>query len=366
MEGSEKMKKNSWGTISLVLALGGWILLHLAQLFFREPSLLFTLLNALFSSALVGAIADWFAVTALFKKPLGLPLPHVDVLRRRKDDVARAVPRFLADLLTPQELAPELRRIDYVHALEAGLAHLRRNANVPLTLASLFKWSIQSGWSVKLCATGAGILSTTLQNNKVQLTGYLTKLIKKNAGWQGFFVGPSTVEKFLNGALEELKGVQTDPGHPFCAYLTQSLEAYAQELQSPDSLSRLKLEQALHILERDPVVQNSLMHLLESALRLEEDTKSLSELDRNERKRRINEGMGDLLVQVIERTQALPRAAATLGDFLAGLDADVFVTQVEKNVWNDLQYIRVNGALVGGLVGLFLALISGLTGSKGF
>ncbi|NNM66641.1 MAG: DUF445 family protein [Spirochaetales bacterium] len=358
------MKKNSLGTLSLLIALVGWILLHLAGFFVQERTLPYNLLNALFSSALVGAIADWFAVTALFKKPLGLPLPHVDVLRRRKDDVARAVPRFLADLLTPQELAPELRRLDYFHALEAGVAHLRRNADLPMTIASLLMWSIQTGWSAKFCATGAGILSKTLQKNKIQLTGYLTNLIKKNAGWQGLFVGPSTVEKFLNVAIEELKVLQNDPRHPFCSFLIQSVETYAQELQNPDSLSRLKLEQALHTLERDPVVQNSFLHLLESALRLEESKEALGELETIERKKLINQGLGDLLVEVIERTQALPRAADTLGDFLAGMDADQFVAQVERNVWNDLQYIRVNGALVGGIVGLFLALFSFVTGAK--
>src|SRR5208283_1690297 len=111
--------RNRIGIISLGGAFAGfllvtfqpWLALDSVRIF---PGLsLRGLLSAFFDASLVGALADWFAVTALFKRPLGIKLPHTDILARNKDVIAEAVPRFLTSFVSEERIAGQLGTIDF-------------------------------------------------------------------------------------------------------------------------------------------------------------------------------------------------------------------------------------------------------------
>src|SRR6478736_5866499 len=70
-------------------------------------------LRAFAEAAVVGAMADWFAVTALFRQPLGLPIPHTAIVPRNKDRIGEALGAFVANnFLTPALISAKLREID--------------------------------------------------------------------------------------------------------------------------------------------------------------------------------------------------------------------------------------------------------------
>ena len=121
-------RRNRIGLISLAIAAVGflvvtfqpWIRLE-SVVVFRGLSLR-SLLSAFFDASLVGALADWFAVTALFRSPLGIPLPHTDILARNQEAVAEAVPRFLSSFVREETIAGELAAVDFAGNVERLLA----------------------------------------------------------------------------------------------------------------------------------------------------------------------------------------------------------------------------------------------------
>jgi uncharacterized membrane-anchored protein YjiN (DUF445 family) len=111
-----------------LLALAG--ALFAATLMIHNPGPAFLLLRAVAEAALVGGLADWFAVTALFRRPLGLPIPHTAILPANKERIGEGLARFLdRHFLAPELLLPELRSLQIANKIAACLAR-RRNAQM--------------------------------------------------------------------------------------------------------------------------------------------------------------------------------------------------------------------------------------------
>jgi len=121
-------KRNRLGSISLVAAIGGFLIVELQPWLPLASVALFGglslkgLLEAFFEASMAGAFADWYAVTALFKDPLGIRLPHTNILVKNKDAIADAVPRFLTGFMNPAAIAEELGKIDYASRAAEALA----------------------------------------------------------------------------------------------------------------------------------------------------------------------------------------------------------------------------------------------------
>ena len=129
LDGALRMKqtRNRIGTISLVASLAGFLLVTFQPWIPLDHVLLFRalslkgLLSAFFDASMVGALADWFAVTALFRSPLGVKLPHTDILAHNKDAIAEAVPRFLTSFVSEEKVAASLGAVDFAAKVEALL-----------------------------------------------------------------------------------------------------------------------------------------------------------------------------------------------------------------------------------------------------
>jgi len=319
-------RRNPWGTLFLVGAATGFAFFTVQPWWPGETVRFF---RAFFEASLVGALADWFAVTALFRRPLGLPLPHTDILVRRKDQLVQALPRFLGTFLEPDTLYPKLRAVDW-----AGLVLDRLD---PASLDDLFEGAVgaladspsRASWETSVVTLGAGLLHQELTVHRDALVGPMTDLVKRNAGWKGLFVNRDTVDEAVEGFLEELKGVRDQPDHPLRKTLTGVVHAawprWAAQVKpsrwTADTWSRL---------ERDPGVRD-----------------------------RFNRQASDLAVALWEKASVSAAVTGALGYLLAQTDARNLANRIEAAVGNDLQYIRVNGALVGGLVGLVLEGLRG-------
>lgn len=319
-------RRNPWGTLSLIAAAVGFAFFEI-QPWWPPASIRFP--RAFFEASLVGALADWFAVTALFRRPLGLPLPHTDILFRRKDQLVAALPRFVATFLEPESLDPQLRAVDW-----AGLLLDRLE---PTALDELFDGAVDAladsparlQWEQTILTVGAGFLHRELSLHRDAMVGPITELIKRNAGWKGLFVSRDTVDEAVEGFLEELLRVKERPDHE----LRRTLGAAVHDAW-PRWASQAKPS----------------LWTVGTWKRLETDEGF---------RRNFNHRAGDLAVALWEKASVTAALTTSLGYLLAQTDARSLTRRVEAAVGHDLQFVRVNGALVGGLVGVFLELFRG-------
>src|SRR5579871_776460 len=104
---SRRRAKSALATGLLLIAAAIIAGLH----FIPNPGFFVRLLNAAAEAAIVGGLADWFAITALFRRPLGLPIPHTALIPSRKDEIGRSLGNFVRDqFLEPDLLTERLRR----------------------------------------------------------------------------------------------------------------------------------------------------------------------------------------------------------------------------------------------------------------
>ena len=102
------MKRLATGLLLLMAVV--FVVAHKAQ----ESYAWLSYVRAFAEAAMIGALADWFAVTALFRHPMGLPIPHTAIIARRKDEIGESLAGFVRDnFLVEDALQPRMRGIDF-------------------------------------------------------------------------------------------------------------------------------------------------------------------------------------------------------------------------------------------------------------
>jgi uncharacterized membrane-anchored protein YjiN (DUF445 family) len=356
-------------------------------------------------AGMVGACADWFAVTALFRRPLGLPIPHTGIIPRNKDRIGEALGDFIAgNFLTPGVLDRRLKRAEPARRLADWLAagdHIDILATrVADLLPDMFGSSEQldallaeiarrAGSSRPLAPLASRILGWLWREPAVQrlfnravetLAGYMAEhedfIQAQVAGaawrWLPKWLDRMLAEKFTGGLVGAVQGLG-DPNHPWRADLGQAVEDFITRLaEDPDYLAkgeaikeRFLSDPALprrlgafwdeigRRLGADPAARRAIVaEGLGRALRalgqwLAEDPLARDRLDR--------------WIRVVAR-RTLSSQRHAIGGFVAqvvaGWDAAEVTDRLELQVGRDLQYIRINGTLVGGLVGLTIFSLS--------
>jgi uncharacterized membrane-anchored protein YjiN (DUF445 family) len=420
--------RNRIGFISLGAAFAGFLIITFQPWLALDGVRLFkglslqALLSAFFDASLVGALADWFAVTALFKRPLGVKLPHTDILARNKDAIAEAVPRFLTSFVSEQKIAEQLGAIDFAQKVRqllgsaatraeineflrgrlsalldgpAGfngeppesfvavvreiLLYARDRIDAARALGAILRWSHAEGMNDRIIATAAEALRAGIDENFEDLADTFTPLLKRNAGWQGIFVGRGTIEKLLRGAMEELQRVGTDPHHDLRLLLGRRLAVMSSRL-SDESANADALADRVRSWFRDllsnPGTHVTISRSVARALawlhsQVQPESRGFSEgiekiedvlvtqlRESGELHRVFNRGVAGLISSLIARSGLIESVTGYLAGLLKATDEREFVDRVEDAVWNDLQYIRFNGAAVGGIVGILLAVVS--------
>jgi uncharacterized membrane-anchored protein YjiN (DUF445 family) len=420
--------RNHVGTVSLLCAVAGmfacWIGLAVGP-FAGAPWL--RIVAAGFEAATVGALADWFAVTALFRHPLGLPIPHTAIIPTRRAKLIESIVGIVErDWLSPEVIGARLARfapselvVDWMqtpgHAERLGgpvrdllrvLARMLTEAEVadfadraiqrqlrelPLD-ASAGRWvtrALESGSADAAFETVATSLArlaglgTTWDRLDQLLLDLAEKRRDEGKTIESFLLRRRAVRKRLvlgacQAAGDQLAGAARDRAHPLRRAVLDAVAGWAQRLASGDRAA-LELAERLRgalvsSLEAGPLVRDTLARLrAELEHQLDDPSSSLSTLI----DRRLRTGMVDLLDDPARRAtfDRWVRATAdellrrhhhqiglTVRENLEALDTGTLVAMIEARVGNDLQFIRLNGAVVGGLVGLLLASVHWLMG----
>jgi uncharacterized membrane-anchored protein YjiN (DUF445 family) len=420
--------RNRIGSLSLIGALVGFLLVTFQPWLPLDRILLFHglslkgLLSAFFDASLVGALADWFAIAALFRDPLGVRLPHTNILAKNKDAIAEAVPRFLTSFVSEDRIASELGSVDFAGKVEkliqGGAAREEVNeflrsrlsaliagyggaagsrgqgtrvlvrevlqlAGDKVDMAGVFSsalgWARREGLDSRIIEGVTEFLRVQIGRNIARLAGTITPILKRNAGWQGIFVGQGTVERLLQGVQSELAQVRSNPRHELRRFLVETLDGYAARLAgqaSDPGGDRVRFQQSVRDFLQSESFQSGCVDFLDDLLRrlgsdlgrspsgfveglarvehvLEVQLRSNPEFRKS-----FNRSATALLSGAITKSRLIEGLTGYLATILKNTDQREFVARIEDAVWNDLQYIRVNGAVVGALVGLVLAVIS--------
>ena len=366
--------------------------------------------NAASEAAMVGALADWFAVTAIFRHPLGLPIPHTALIPRKKDMFATSLEDFfLGYFLTPDALR---ERVEAMKVAERAGTWLREPGNSETVVARVAPLASRALGSVDedevrtfvtdalipklesepispmLGALLGEVVDDRLHTQLVDLlVDEATAWLLDNPAQFAHVVGdraPTWTPLWVNGLLTDrlhteavkwLREIRNDPGHRVRRAVDDMLTDLARDLQEDAAVmercENLKVRLLLH-----PQTAETAVRLWEALVRVGQ--RALDDPEGHVQKRAARElrAFGDRLVEDPDLAQTVTERVAGGVDVLVnsfGRDLATVISQVihswdgkeasrriELHVGKDLQYIRINGTIVGGLAGLVIHSVSQL------
>jgi uncharacterized membrane-anchored protein YjiN (DUF445 family) len=364
--------------------------------------------RAFAEAAMVGALADWFAVTALFRHPLGVPIPHTAIIPNRKDQIGRSLGEFVqGNFLTHEVLVERLRGLragerlgpwlaepvnaeratevaaDVLHAavevsddrdvqsaLEHAVVERVRGTPVAPLLGRAIDLAIEGGHHQRLLDAVLVGIREFLDDNRTVLR---QRLQQESPWWIPEPIDDRIFNKIYSGVQRFLAEVGADPEHEVRRSIEQRIATLADRLRhDPVLLARgeeLKEELLAH-----PDVRAWLASLWSELKRslLAASGDPASDLRRRFVASTIR--FGQRLERDPELTAKidgwLERAVAYLVDNYRGevaemisstvarWDAQATSRRIELQVGRDLQFIRINGTIVGGLVGIVIHTLS--------
>jgi uncharacterized membrane-anchored protein YjiN (DUF445 family) len=387
--------------------LGIMAALFIATTLVPQPGFWVLLVRATAEAALVGGLADWFAVTAIFRQPLGLPIPHTAIVPKNKDRIGEGLAIFIEhNFLTTELVRTKLRSLDPARRLAEWLASptnaqavaarlIRMMPHVlgavddrdlrqfvgetigrrlsEIELAPLLERAVTvltaGGFHEGLIDRALELCRQFVEKREDQL--YDAAEAQRRRWWIPKAVNRQIAKAIIGGIKELLANLQ-EPGSPARQSLLTAIADVVRELGTSPEL-RARIEQAKTRLVEDPEVAAwfaSAWHDAKAAL--------MADLASPDSKMRagIAAAVGSvgqhLLVDAVIRARlnrTLEAMATEVVPWRSGLaqficevvrqwDTGRFTDRIEAVVGGDLQYIRITGTLVGGLVGCGLHLAS--------
>ena len=415
-------RRNHVGTVSLLAAVTGAIACRLATTVGHMDGVLWLQLAAAgFEAAMVGGLADWFAVTALFRHPMGLPIPHTAIIPARRAKIIEGIVSMVEDeWLSPEVIGARLARIKpseiiadwlkdpaHVERLGAPVRDLLRGLARLLTQPEVVEFTGRTiqrqlrelpinasagQWLADVAANqsaGAAFesVASSLANlaRRPSTTENLYAFLDRSARYlhqEGKRLVPlflrrkvvqrKIVEAACDYASAELRSAAQDPDHPLRTYVFTAVRRYAERLAAGDPHALQQAEQLraaiVESLEASPMIAELLAHLRNQ---LEQDLGQADGYLSRLVDRELHAGILGLLEQSERRASFDSWVRTTANDLLRrhhnqigltvrenleALETSSLVAQIEERVGADLQFIRLNGAAVGGAIGVLIAL----------
>lgn len=366
------------------------------------------------AAATVGGLADWYAVVALFRRPLGLPFPHTEIVPRNHHRIAENLGEFIeTNFLAPEPVEARLREVDFAALVAEWLSDRTRSAAlagflvrlVPQALAAveqsglkgfLGKRAMAELERIELAPLAAGLLSAVTEKGRHQrvLDELLVALEKVLADEETlsalrekirqelpalfnlYRADAYLLRKIVASTTAFIKEARGDADHPLRKEFNGFVTTFIERLRTSEDFAR-RAER----LKRDLLARPEIATMAEGAWEsvrsfLEQDSRAGnsqvcrqleamlvdvgSQLARDPAIRaEINRGMVRLLSDFVQGQKS--GVGRFIADQVKSWDIDVLIGRIELTVGRDLQFIRFNGAMVGGVAGLALhALEQGL------
>ncbi len=392
----DRMKRRATGL--LALAAGVFTAAGLYE--HRYPWLGYV--RAMAEASLVGGLADWFAVTALFRRPLGLPIPHTAIVATRKERIGRILGNFVqSHFLSHPVIAANLRAVRPAARAARWLSQPENSRRMARQIASGLAQALQALPDEEVRALVAQVVTARLRETQagpalgrtLQLVlsedrhqNLLTEAVRlaaqavydnrdlireqvrrESPWWVPGVVDDKIYQRIILGVQGLLRDIGANPYHPLRAAFDVALRDFVDRLQySPEVIARAEaikeewlsqpavadLSGRLWEATRGAVLRYATRGdgaegqplergLTEFGVALLENDALLAELD---------EVVIDVAARVVERYRT--EIGDLIAQTVAGWDPDATSRRFELAVGRDLQFVRINGTLVGGLVGL--------------
>ena len=365
------------------------------------------LVRATAEAAMVGGIADWFAVTALFRHPLGIPIPHTAIVAQRKDRIGRSLGNFVgSNFLARDVIARQLAGMRLGERAARWLAEPEHQARVARAIAGGVARAAESIPTEELQASVHETLVAQLRKAQVapllgdllalattddrhqEMLDKLVKLVSRivhdnkelirvriaeeSPWWVPGAVDDKLYQKIVAGIERTLEQVAADEQHPLREQFDQALRGFVEKLHnSPETIARA--EAMKEKLLTHPAVEelsDAFLRAAQGSLAkytgpdapspepLERAIGAIAEraLGHPEFLHDVDGAVERLVLGVVD--QYRPEVAELIAKTVEGWDATDASRKIEVQIGRDLQFIRINGTLVGGLVGLILYIVS--------
>jgi uncharacterized membrane-anchored protein YjiN (DUF445 family) len=404
LRGLRRMK-----AVALAFLLGAAVVYALTRLYSNAPAWV-GYVQAMAEASMVGALADWFAVTALFRHPLGLPIPHTAIIPRKKDALGENLGDFVgANFLAEVVVTDKLQRVGIGNRLGSWLAQPRNAERATAELATavramvtvlrdedvqpvlenaLVRRLLEQSWGPPLGRVLAQLLTDGSHHKLVDLLtertyqwvrdnhGAVLRVVSQRLpGWSPRFVDELVADRLYGEVLTFAWAVHTEPDHPMRKAVDNFLLEFAEDLRTdPEMIERaeaIKLQVLAH-----PEVQILVGSAWGTAKKM---LLGAAEDPSSELRRRVRDG----LVALGGRLTADAELRSKVDNWLQGVatyvvsnyrgeittlitdtvqrwDAEETARKVELQVGRDLQFIRINGTVVGALAGLAIHALSQL------
>lgn len=361
-------------------------------------------------AAMVGGVADWFAVTALFRHPLRLPIPHTAIIPTRKDQIGASLGTFVQDNFLNDELVGErirgfgpagrigawledpanaTRLGDQLPAVLSAATELIDDDDVGAAVGGALRTRLET---VELAPLLAGGLEVAIDNGQHQvafdsLMRSINRIVTENEAvlrrrlyeespwWVPEAIDDRVFDRIVTGVRRLVADVLADPDHELRRLADERIRRFAVELQTSPELRARAEALKTELLDHPEVrtwLDSAWRHVKEAMLAGAHDADS-------DLRRRLDDALattarrlGDdpVLRDKIDRwiegvarylvNQSQGEVADLISSTVARWDAQQTGERIELQVGRDLQFIRINGTVVGGLVGLAIHAIAQL------
>lgn len=369
-------------------------------------------IRATAEAAMVGAIADWFAVTALFRYPMGVPIPHTAIIPTRKDRIGKSLGNFVQNnFLSPPVLVARIRGANVALRLAEWLADPEHGDTVGKHAAAGVKGVVQvlrdeevqeiieqslisRVRATQVAPLMGNVLTLVTADNRhqelldsaIRLFGRAfdenrealrDKIRRETPWWMPTAVDDQIYNKIVRSVENTLHEVSADPDHPLRGRFNEAVSEFVDRLKtSPEMIARG--EEIKEEVLRHPAVRGYSASIWAdvkaSVLKHSDDPQSefrrrvghavsrfgASLREDEELLNKVNGWVEQAVLYVVD--QYRHEVAALIESTVAAWDPEDTTRKIELQIGRDLQYIRINGTLVGGLVGLLIYTVSQLFG----
>jgi uncharacterized membrane-anchored protein YjiN (DUF445 family) len=359
------------------------------------------------AAATVGGLADWYAVVALFRRPLGLPIPHTAIVPRNHERIADNLGTFVeTNFLVREAVEQKLSEVDFAANMASWLADRQRSAALaafvvrmlPQALAAIDQGGLRRFFGervqtelqrIEIAPLAAGLLRAVTdkgQHRRLfdELLNVLDRLLKNKQTLDALRVKirdeiPSVfnwyradayvLKKIVAATTDFIDEARADPDHPLRKDFDKFAKGFAERLRTSKSFASRAEELKRDLLARPEVTAlaegawDSLRAFLErdvagddSQVRRQLESMLVevgSQLGRDPAIRaEINRGVVEVLSDFVQSQKS--GVGRFIADQVKSWDIGVLIGRIELVAGRDLQYIRFNGTLIGGLAGLAL------------
>jgi uncharacterized membrane-anchored protein YjiN (DUF445 family) len=368
--------------------------------------------RAFAEAAMVGALADWFAVTALFRRPLGLPIPHTAIIAERKNEIGRGLGEFVqTNFLTPGVLAarvhdaapasrlgvwlesPEnvaiatdgvarainvgaglLRDDDVQRLLESTIRARLETVPAAPVLGRLLDTVRDNGRQAQLVSAILERLADGLQTNREVLR---SRFATESPWWVPDPLDDKVFTRLFDGFTRLLNDLRRDPTHQLRREIDRRIDQFVLDLQNDPKLLARGEQTKAELLEHPAVrewIASAWTDVKTSLLAQTRDPSSALQqrigvaVEEFGARLRTDPELRTRIDGFVERS--VVRIVESSGQEVADLitstverwDTDETVERIESQIGRDLQFIRINGTIVGGLAGLVIHVVGQVIG----